>query len=71
MLAFIPILNECDIFSVTYETIKIMPEEYNEYAKEKEVFFGHIDRKKYCKLNFVETLPKIFVWLCKCCIIHL
>jgi len=21
--------------------------------------------------NFVETLPKIFVWLCKCCIIHL
>ena len=45
MLVFIPILNECDIFSVADETIKIMPEEYNEYAKEKEFFFGHIDRK--------------------------
>ena len=45
MLAFIPMLNECDIFSVDDETIKITPEEFNEYAKEKEVFFGILIEK--------------------------
>lgn len=40
MLAFIPMINECDIFSVTDETIKITQEEFDENAKEKEVFFG-------------------------------
>lgn len=45
MLAFIPMINECDIFSVTDETIKITQEEFDENAKEKEVFFGILIEK--------------------------
>ena len=45
LLAFIPMLNECDIFSVADKTIKITQEEFNEYGKEKEVFFGILIEK--------------------------
>ena len=45
MLAFIPMLNECDIYSVGDETIKITQDEYDENAKEKEVFFGILIEK--------------------------
>lgn len=45
MLAFIPMLNECDIFSIADETIKITQDEFNENAKEKEVFFGILIEK--------------------------
>ena len=45
MLAFIPMLNECDIFSIADETIKITPQEFKENAKEKEVFFGILIEK--------------------------
>lgn len=45
MLAFIPMLNECDIFSIADKTIKITPQEFNENAKEKEVFFGILIEK--------------------------
>lgn len=45
MLAFIPMMNECDIFSVADETIKITQEEFDENAEEKEVFFGILIEK--------------------------
>lgn len=40
MLAFIPMINECDIYSVNDETIELTQEEFDENADEKEVFFG-------------------------------
>lgn len=40
MLSFIPMINECDIYSVNDETIKLTQEEFDENADEKEVFFG-------------------------------
>ena len=45
MLAFIPMLNECDIFSVVDETIKITQEEYDANAQENEVYFGILVKK--------------------------
>ena len=45
MLAFIPMLNECDIFSVVDDTIKITQEEYDENADENEVYFGILIEK--------------------------
>ena len=45
MLAFIPMINECDIFSIADETIKITQEEFDENAKEKEVYFGFLIEK--------------------------
>ena len=40
MLSFIPMINECDIYSVHDETIKLTQEEFDENSDEKEVFFG-------------------------------
>jgi len=37
MLSFIPILNECDIFSFEDETIKLTKNEFENHADEKEV----------------------------------
>lgn len=45
MLAFIPMINECDIFSVADETIKITPEEYDKNAQENECYFGILIEK--------------------------
>ena len=45
MLAFIPMINECDIFSVVDDTIKITQEEYDENADENEVYFGILIEK--------------------------
>lgn len=45
MLAFIPMLNECDIFSVSDETIKITQEEFDLNAQEKECYFGILIEK--------------------------
>lgn len=45
MLNFIPLMNECDIFSFSDETIKITQEEFDANAKEQEVFFGILIRK--------------------------
>lgn len=45
MLAFIPIMNECDIFSVSDETIKITQEEFDLNAQEKECYFGILIEK--------------------------
>lgn len=45
MLAFIPIVNECDIFSFIDETIKISQEEYEKNAHENELYFGILIEK--------------------------
>ncbi len=45
MLNFIPLMNECDIFSSRDETIKITQEEFDENCQEQEVFFGILIEK--------------------------
>ena len=40
MLNFIPLMNECDIFSFSDETIEITQEEFYANCHEQEVFFG-------------------------------
>lgn len=45
MLSFIPILNECDIFSFEDETIKLTKNEFENHADEKEVYFGMLIKK--------------------------
>ena len=45
MLAFIPIVNECDIFSFVDDTIKIAPVEYEKNAHENELYFGILIEK--------------------------
>ena len=45
ILAFIPMINECDIFSVADETIKITQEEYDQNAQENECYFGILIEK--------------------------
>lgn len=45
MLNFIPMLNECDIYSFEDETFKITQEDFDENAQEKEVFFGILVEK--------------------------
>lgn len=45
MINFIPMLYECDIFSVEDETIKITKEEFDDNAQEKEGFFGILIEK--------------------------
>lgn len=49
MLVFIPMMYECDIYSTTDETIKITKNDYMDYAKEKEVFFGILIEKNTTK----------------------
>ncbi len=48
MLAFIPILNECDIFSFRDETITLTPEEFQQYGDLKEEYFGILVKKNSC-----------------------
>jgi len=45
MLAFIPIVNECDIFSAEDKTIKITQDEYEKNAHENELYFGILIEK--------------------------
>ena len=45
MMTFMPILNECDIFSENDYNIKLTQEEFNEYADEEEKLFGILIKK--------------------------
>jgi hypothetical protein len=45
MLNFIPIINECDIFSFSDETIEITQKEFDANCQEQEVFFGILIEK--------------------------
>ena len=45
MLAFIPLLNECDIFSFKDETITLTPNEFHKYGALKEEYFGILVKK--------------------------
>ena len=45
MLNFIPLMDECDIFSVEDETIKITQADYEENCDEQEMFFGILVEK--------------------------
>ena len=45
MLTFIPIVNECDIYSVNDCTLKLTQEEFDKYAHEKERIFGMLIKK--------------------------
>ena len=45
MYAFIPIINECDIYSTKDFNLKLTDEEFNRYANEKERVFGILIKK--------------------------
>lgn len=46
MLAFIPMFNECDIFSIEDKTISLSSEEFQKYGDLKEEYFGILIKKK-------------------------
>ena len=45
MMTFVPILNECDIFSDNDYNLHLTPEEYNTYADNEEKLFGILIKK--------------------------
>ena len=45
MLTFIPIINECDVYSVNDCNLKLTKEEFEKYAQEKERIFGILIKK--------------------------
>ena len=45
MYAFIPVINECDIYSKKDYNIKLTQEEFDRYANEKERIFGILIKK--------------------------
>ena len=45
MYAFIPVINECDIYSVNDYNLKLSDEEFEKYANEKERIFGILIKK--------------------------
>lgn len=49
MYAFIPIINECDIYSTKDYNLKLTQEEFDKYANEKERVFGILIKKNSCE----------------------
>lgn len=45
MYAFIPVINECDIYSTEDYNLKLCDEEFEKYANEKERVFGILIKK--------------------------
>lgn len=45
MMTFIPILNECDIFSVDDYNLQLTQEEFDKYSDEEEKLFGILIKK--------------------------
>ena len=45
MYAFVPIINECDIYSTEDYNLKLSDEEFEKYANEKERVFGILIKK--------------------------
>ena len=45
MYAFIPVINECDIYSTQDYNLKLSQEEFEKYANEKERVFGILIKK--------------------------
>lgn len=45
MIAFMPILNECDIFSSEDFSLELTQEEFNEYGENEEKMFGILIKK--------------------------
>ena len=45
MYAFIPFVNECDIYSVKDYSLKLTQDEFDKYANEKERIFGILIKK--------------------------
>ena len=45
MYTFIPVINECDIYSVKDYHLKLSDEEFEKYAHEKEMIFGILIKK--------------------------
>ncbi|WP_405303432.1 hypothetical protein [Methanobrevibacter sp.] len=45
MYTFIPVINECDIYSVKDYNLKLTEEEFEKYANEKERIFGILIKK--------------------------
>jgi hypothetical protein len=48
MYAFVPIINECDIYSKRDYNLKLTKEEFEKYSNEKERIFGILIKKNSC-----------------------
>ncbi len=46
MYAFVPVINECDIYSTEDYNLKLTDEEFEKYANEKERIFGILIKKE-------------------------
>lgn len=46
MYVFIPVINECDIYSTQDYNLKLSPEEFEKYSNEKERIFGILIKKE-------------------------
>ena len=46
MYAFVPVINECDIYSTEDYNLKLSNEEFEKYANEKERVFGILIKKE-------------------------
>ena len=51
MMTFMPIINECDLFSTEDYNIKLTQEEFNTYADEEEKLFGILIKKDSLKFE--------------------
>ena len=63
MLAFIPMFNECDIFSIEDKTISLSSEEFQKYGDLKEEYFGILIKKNsndflYADVKSIHHLDK-------------
>lgn len=47
MYVFIPVINECDIYSINDYNLKLTQEEFDKYANEKERIFGILLKKGF------------------------
>ena len=45
MMTFMPILNECDLFSTKDYNLKLTPDEFEKYSDEQEKLFGFLIKK--------------------------
>ena len=55
VMTFMPIINECDLFSTEDYNLQLTPEEFNAYADEEEKLFGILIKKDSTEYKIGQT----------------
>lgn len=55
MITFIPVLNECDIFSTKDYSLQLSPEEFDKYCEQEEKLFGILIKKDSADYKIGQT----------------